>query len=200
MNADQQAALREPFPEHLIGKLPKGGVQLDFVGHGAVRDRLLQVDPEWTWEPFALDANDLPALDEFGNLWIRLTICGVTRVGVGDGPTMKERIGDALRNAGMSFGIALDLWIRGHGDDPQAKEQTRRAPSAPASNERRDLVQQLVALGLPTAGDVETLRTRLAEHQPSTTTAEDLAARAEAQRQKVAAEQPIDVKQKAAGG
>ena len=28
------AKLREPFPANQIGKLPKGGVTLDFVGHG----------------------------------------------------------------------------------------------------------------------------------------------------------------------
>jgi hypothetical protein len=32
---------------------------------------------------------------------------------------MKERIGDALRNAGMRFGAALDLWHKGdlHADE-----------------------------------------------------------------------------------
>lgn len=136
MKPEQAKALREPFPPDLIGKLPKGGAMLDYVGHGAVRDRLLQVDPEWNWEPFALTEEGLPALDEFGNLWIRLTIGGVTRPGVGDGPNMKERIGDAIRNAAMSFGVALDLWIRGGGEDTSRQEQVRRprrgATSPPA--------------------------------------------------------------------
>src|SRR5690242_16134863 len=75
--------LRKPFPPESVGKLPKGGTMLDYVGHAAVTDRLLTVDPNWTWEPFALDANGLPAIQN-GNLWIRLTVCGVTRIGVGD--------------------------------------------------------------------------------------------------------------------
>jgi hypothetical protein len=109
---EQAAALRAPFPAEAVGKLPKGGVLLDYVGHAAVTDRLLQIDPEWSWEPFAVDANGLPLPDSAGNLWIRLTVCGVTRIGVGDGTSAKVAIGDALRNAAMRFGVALDLWAK----------------------------------------------------------------------------------------
>ena len=110
----QEAAtdLRKPFPRESIGKLPKGGAMLDYVGHAAVTDRLLTVDPLWSWEPMALDDHGLPALDRAGNLWIRLTILGVTRIGVGDGKSAKECIGDAIRNAAMRFGVALDLWAK----------------------------------------------------------------------------------------
>lgn len=87
-------------------------VHLDYVGHAATTDRLLKVDPGWTWEPLAVGADGLPAVDKEGNLWIRLTIGGVTRLGVGDGKSMKERIGDALRNAAMRYGVALDLWAK----------------------------------------------------------------------------------------
>lgn len=112
MNKEQAQALRKPFPREVIGKLPKGGAQLDYVGHAAVTDRLLSVDPEWRWEPVATDEHGNPLRDSEGNLWIRLTIAGVTRLGVGDGKTMKERIGDAIRNAAMRFGVALDLWTK----------------------------------------------------------------------------------------
>ena len=141
------AKLREPFPQHQISKLPKptkqqteairqdfrkgirckicGGwhhpdvVHLDYVGHAALTDRLLDVDPCWSWEPVAWDDNGLPRFDGNGGLWIRLTVCGVTRLGFGhpDGKTggdaVKETIGDALRNAAMRFGAALDLWHKG---------------------------------------------------------------------------------------
>lgn len=132
MDAEKAKALRAPFPPAVIGKLPKpykaesakgqcrecGGwhglpaVHLDYVGHAATTDRLLQVDPAWTWEPFATDAAGLPMLDSRGNLWIRLTVAGVTRIGVGDGKSLKECIGDAIRNAAMRFGVALDLWAK----------------------------------------------------------------------------------------
>lgn len=142
-----EITMRTPFPEHQIGKLPKptkdqteevkanfkagvrcadcGGwhhpkvVHLDYIGHAALTDRMLDVDPSWTWEPLSLDATGLPALDKDGGLWIRLTVSCVTRLGYGDaqgktgGDAMKERIGDALRNAAMRFGAALDLWHKG---------------------------------------------------------------------------------------
>ena len=141
MTAEQVHALRKPFPPEVIGKLPKqvqkddrdrgkcepgsrysadgsycGGyharsVHLDYVGHAAVTDRLLTVDPEWSWEPLALDEHGLPAY-QGENLWIKLTICGTTRLGVGDGKSLKECIGDAIRNAAMRFGVALDLWAK----------------------------------------------------------------------------------------
>ena len=110
---DALKKLREPFPAHQISYLPKGGVKLAYVGHAALTDRLLDTDPAWTWEPLALDERGLPALDEVGGLWIRLTVAGVTRLGYGDagskkgGDAMKERIGDALHEIGFTD--------RGHG-------------------------------------------------------------------------------------
>ena len=150
-------ALRKPFAPNQISKLPKpfskdspkqnckecGGyhgmpaMHLDYVGHAALTDRLLDVDPAWSWEPLALDPNGLPAIDREGGMWIRLTVCGITRLGYGDaqgktgGNAMKERIRDALRNAAMRFGAALDLWHKGdlHGDDePQPAKPEKRAP------------------------------------------------------------------------
>ena len=161
---EQALALRKPFPAESVGKLPKpvrsqdpdkgkcvagskysadghycGGyhsrsMHLDYVGHAATTDRLLTVDPDWSWEPFALDDAGLPALDRGGNLWIRLTICGTTRIGVGDGKSAKECIGDAIRNAAMRFGVALDLWAK---EDlvefAQAAAHRQGSPASPTS-------------------------------------------------------------------
>jgi hypothetical protein len=135
------AKLREPFPANQIGKLPKGGMQLDFVGHGWLTQRLLDVDPLWNWEPVALDPNGLPLLDEFGGLWIKLTVCGVSRLGYGDASgkrgtdATKIAIGDALRNAGMRFGLALDLWCKGDPDAPAPKR-----PQTPEDDARTALL------------------------------------------------------------
>jgi hypothetical protein len=147
------ALLRIPFPAHQISKLPKPTktqtdavkadfkngirckicgtwhhkdvVHLDYVGHAALTDRLLDCDPLWNWEPVAVGQSGVPSLDENGGMWIRLTVCGVTRLGYGHadgkkgGDALKEVIGDALRNAAMRFGAALDLWHKGdlHVDD-----------------------------------------------------------------------------------
>jgi len=113
MTQEAATSLRKPFPRESIGQLPKGGQMLDFVGHAATTDRLLTVDPEWTWRPFSLEEMQaLPPKLRDAGLWIHLTICGVTRPGLGDGPNPKECIGDAIRNAAMRFGVALDLWAK----------------------------------------------------------------------------------------
>jgi hypothetical protein len=94
-------------------------IHLDYVGHAAITKRLLEVDEDWEWEPMAVDESGLPTFDRDGGLWIRLTVLGKTKLGYGDaqgktGPNaVKEAIGDALRNAGMRFGMALDLWHKG---------------------------------------------------------------------------------------
>ncbi len=148
------ALLREPFPENQVSKLPKGTkaqntcpaaekkncaicggwhhpkiIHLDYVGHAALTDRLLDADPSWDWDPLAFTEQGLPCFDASGGLWIKLTVCGMTRLGYGHaesasfkdiGSREKEVIGDALRNAAMRFGAALDLWHKGqlHADEP----------------------------------------------------------------------------------
>lgn len=161
--AEGLAKLREPFTPNQINKLPKpyradspksqcrecGGyhglpaVHLDYVGHAALTDRLLTVDPEWTWEPLSFGPDGLPAFDKDGGLWIRLTICGVTRLGYGDaqgkrgGNAVKEAIGDALRNGGMRFGAALDLWHKG--DLHDAAQERGTAPGPGAATQTRSM-------------------------------------------------------------
>lgn len=89
---------------------------LNYVGHADVTNRLLDIDPDWNWEPLATDQNGLPALDKYGSLWMKLTICGKTMIGYGsapgkDGPdAIKEIIGDGIRNAAMRYGVGLSLW------------------------------------------------------------------------------------------
>jgi len=158
--------LREPFFTNQISKLPKptkkqtdevkadfrkgvrcqicGGwhhkdvIHLDYVGHAALTDRLLDCDPLWNWEPMALDATTNLPLHVKDGLWINLTVCGVTRLGFGDaqgktGPNaIKEMIGDALRNAAMRFGAALDLWHKG---DLHVDEEAEKVDNLPEPEE-----------------------------------------------------------------
>lgn len=114
---------------------------LSYVGHAEATERLLDVDPFWGWAPVAVDAHGLPMLDDKGGLWIRLTVVGVSRLGYGSGggrgrggSSVKELIGNAIRNAGMRFGMALDLW---------KKSDQRLAADA-----------DRVAVGLPQAPDL----------------------------------------------
>lgn len=158
------ALLREPFLPHQISKLPKPTkkqtddvkadfktgirctlcgawhhkdvVHLDYVGHAALTDRLLDCDSAWNWEPAGYMPNGLPAMEN-GGMWIKLTVCGVTRFGYGNadgkqgGDAIKEVIGDALRNAAMRFGAALDLWHKGDlhaSDDSDGNAAASAAP------------------------------------------------------------------------
>ena len=165
---EQALALRKPFPKESIGKLPKGNAMLDYVGHAAVTDRLLTVDPDWSWEPFALTEDGLPALDRGGNLWIRLTICGTTRIGVGDGKSAKECIGDAIRNAAMRFGVALDLWAK---EDlvefAHAAAHRQVSPASPASPRSApspvDITASLDGEVMVTAEQTELLKALMAD-------------------------------------
>ncbi len=145
MNSEQAKALRAPFPAEAIGKLPRGGTMLDYVGHAAVTDRLLAVDPDWTWEPLAFDEHGLPRIVRNGkeaSMWVRLTVCGTTRLGVGICASTafeleKQLISDALRNASMRFGVALDLWSR------ESLLDERSAAPDPGLEARATLVQEV---------------------------------------------------------
>jgi hypothetical protein len=122
-------------------------IHLDYVGHADVTRRLLETDPAWDWEPLAEDEHGLPIFDTDAKdnpvgLWIKLTVLGVTRRGYGSCPSgqndaVKVLIGDALRNAAMRFGVALDLWAKGDRADPSAEnavhaggQAARRRPAA----------------------------------------------------------------------
>lgn len=171
------AKLREKFPKEDVDKLPKilsksdtdkgacvkgskysadgtycGGfharaIHLDYVGHAALTERLLDADPLWSWEPVAFGEDGLPKLDGNGGLWIRLTVAGVTRLGYGDaqgkqGPNaVKEAIGDALRNAAMRFGAALDLWRK---TDQKDAETSRGVQPQPQSAIPDEIVQEWI--------------------------------------------------------
>ncbi len=163
------ALLREAVPEHLISQLPKGTKQqnqcdasekrnchicggwhhpqirhLSFVGHAAATHLLLEADQKWGWEPMAYDETGLPKFDATGGLWIKLTVCGLTRIGYGHadkkdqmdaGSREKEVIGDAIRNAAMRFGLALELWskadIHAGDDDDPPPQQPEQPPAKP---------------------------------------------------------------------
>lgn len=223
--------LRAPFAANHISRLPKesraqiderkadrskgvscaicgswhhrNAVHLDYVGHAALTDRLLDADPAWTWEPLAVDEFNLPRFDKTGGLWIRLTVCGVTRLGYGhadakanadSGAREKEVIGDALRNAAMRFGAALDLWHKGDlhaDDDAPAQQPPARQPPAPAATyPQADFDKNFVAwskaiaAGKKTHADVIAMiesRAPLSEKQKATINAVVVTTKQEAQ-------------------
>lgn len=116
-------------------------MHIEFVGHADVTDRLLEVDPDWTWEPVAFGPDGLPALTPDGGLWIRLTVAGVTRIGYGgaDGKTgddaVKEAVSDALKVTAMRFGVALDLWRKNETSGKPAEDEV---PQQRTNGHRQD--------------------------------------------------------------
>ena len=118
----------------IVGKLPRGGVTLDFVGHAEITKILIEIDPNWSWQPVTWTEQGRPAINVVNGMavmWGELTVLGQTRLGVGsarhDKPDLdKELIGDFLRNAAMRFGISLSLWSKSEWEEQQA------APRKPA--------------------------------------------------------------------
>jgi hypothetical protein len=187
VNDEAAKALRAPFPEKLIGKLPRvtckacsdkssrcekhsktkcqtcgafistAHIHLDFVGHAAATDRLLTVDPEWTWEPAAFADDGAPLIRREGgeaSLWIRLTVAGTTRYGVGIAPANsdeleKKLISDAIRNAAMRFGVALDLWAK---EDLSSQHEDEQSVAAPVERPSRRAAAAAASPQSPPAG------------------------------------------------
>lgn len=135
------STLRDPFPASKIQHIQQAGLSLDYVGHADITERLLDNDPAWTWEPVAFDAHGLPAFDTDGGLWIRLTVNGVTRYGYGEPQgrnafdARKGAIGNALRNAAMRFGVALQLWQK---DQPAEDASPADVAKSIAAKARRE--------------------------------------------------------------
>lgn len=121
----------------IVGKLPKGGIQLDFVGHADVTKMLIEIDPLWSWEPAAFDSDGLPAYrveNGMAHMAGWLTIHGVRRLGIGSvqhnkGDLMKELVSDFLRNAAMRFGVCLSLWTKQEWHDLGDKPAPTPAPA-----------------------------------------------------------------------
>ena len=146
-------------PKEWVATIPRGGVNLSYLGHADTTLALIQVDPEWTldlgWETstgpvdcFALSNPSQPTI-----ILARLTVLGVTRPCVGTvaswkGPdSLKELMGDAIRNGAMRFGIATGLWSKAQrdGHDPDAR------PGKPKTNPDWHLNQlKHAAMGLVT--------------------------------------------------
>jgi hypothetical protein len=136
-----------PDPK-IVGKLPKGGIQLDFVGHADITRILIEIDPLWSYEPCGWD-NGRPAIhveNGMATMWAYLIVHGKKMLGVGsvraDKQELdKELVGDFLRNAAMRFGISLSLWTKnewedlgGHAPAPQKSVPARKPAPKPVAN------------------------------------------------------------------
>ena len=144
-NTETNTALRTildkygvPDPK-IVGKLPRGGTQLDFVGHADITKILIEIDPMWWWEPAGWD-NGRPAIHVVNGMavmWGHLYVHGKQMLGVGTvkhdkADLDKELVGDFLRNAAMRFGICLSLWTKQEWESQDAPARPPVPKTAPA--------------------------------------------------------------------
>ena len=144
-NTETNTALRTildkygvPDPK-IVGKLPRGGTQLDFVGHADITKILIEIDPMWWWEPAGWD-NGRPAIHVVNGMavmWGHLYVHGKQMLGVGTvkhdkADLDKELVGDFLRNAAMRFGICLSLWTKQEWESQDAPARPSAPKTAPA--------------------------------------------------------------------
>ena len=145
--ADVLTQYAVPDPK-IVGKLPKGGIQLDFVGHADITRILIEIDPLWSYEPCGWN-NGRPAIhveNGMATMWAYLIVHGKKMLGVGsvraDKQELdKELVGDFLRNAAMRFGISLALWTKnewedlgGHAPAPQKSSPARKPAPKPVAD------------------------------------------------------------------
>jgi hypothetical protein len=154
-----------PDPK-IVGKLPKGGIQLDFVGHADTQKALTEIDPTWSMEPVAFDSDGLPAYrveNGMAHMACWMTLLGVRRLGIGSvmhnkPDLLKELLSDAIRNCAMRHNVYLSLWTKSEWDDvdnhkpapankPVPKTAPKPAPTADGfiSNEQRQQLQAACA-------------------------------------------------------
>jgi hypothetical protein len=138
-----------PDPK-IVGKLPKGGIQLDFVGHADTQKALTEIDPTWSMEPVAFDEYGLPAFrveNGMAHMAAWMTLLGVRRLGVGSVQASKpdlykELLSDCLRNCSMRHNVYLSLWTKSEWDDvdrtvsaPAPAPKAKPAPKAEAGKD-----------------------------------------------------------------
>lgn len=194
MEASKNVPLHEVLTKYgvpdpkIVGKLPKGGAQLDFVGHADVTKMLIEIDPFWSWEPVAFDADGLPGYrveNGMAHMAGWLVVNGVRRLGIGSvihnkPDLLKELASDFLRNAAMRFGVCLSLWTKQEWEDISSKNapvQPKVAPVTPDTPLQKTQINQFtkacekanihaedvatranVVLAKATHGDLEKLR------------------------------------------
>lgn len=127
-----------PDPK-IVGKLPRGNIQLDYVGHAEITRILTEIDPLWKLEPLKIDDDGLPGYrveNGMAHMMGALTLLGHTRLGVGSAPhnkqdLFKELWSDLIRNCSMRFGIAVSLWSKEEwgGDNAPAPAPKKKAPA-----------------------------------------------------------------------
>ncbi len=149
MNEAQVSALRARFSGSQVKVLEKHTktgktLKIPYIPISAIKARLLQVDPAWSWRP-------IEWFEEGGRrvgVLIELTVLGVKKLGYGAPPRdiaenidpIKTMIANAIKNAAEDFGVGLEA----SDDDlldvpevPDVPEPETLPQPAPTTEERR---------------------------------------------------------------
>lgn len=173
--------LRRPFMPEAVGfridsKYPSDKVRcVVYIDARLAKERLNDIDPNWTavYRNVASTSGDPLGLREFMPVECDLTLCGVTRTGVGQSPRnqsganiVKAAYSDALKRAAVEFSVGAYLYALKQffvakggfytGKDAQNKEVvrglTREGTSALRSDYKKWTAHKMFVerFGLPT--------------------------------------------------
>jgi hypothetical protein len=118
--SDDLYQLARPFPEAFIVKKPGGKFQADYVAHGVITSRLLEVLGPFDWSIAKVITNaDGIAVGCIGRLEVTVDGRPVVIEEVGDceqispnsASNLKMASSDSLKRAAMRLGLGLHLWV-----------------------------------------------------------------------------------------
>jgi hypothetical protein len=142
----------------IVSRMPKGGTQLDYVGHADITLALIEIDPMWSWAPAAIDpATGGPVITKAGNrlvMWGTMTVHGKALMCVGTceerkADPEKELVGDLIRNGAMRFGIATALWSKSErAEMGQAATPAPKPKAAPKADANAPTQEQFAKLNV----------------------------------------------------
>ena len=131
--------LARPFPESMIVKKPGGKFQADYVAHGLITARLLEVLGPFDWAIAKIITNaEGIAVGCIGRLEVEVDGRPVVVEEVGDceqispnsASNLKMASSDALKRAAMRLGLGLHLWVGEHYYLDRALEKRLSAPES----------------------------------------------------------------------
>jgi len=123
MTPDDLYQLARPFPESMIVKKPGGKFQADYVAHGVITSRLLEVLGPFDWSIAKVITNpEGVAVGCIGRLEVIVDARPVVIEEIGDceqisansATNLKHASSDALKRAAMRLGLGLHLWVGDH--------------------------------------------------------------------------------------
>jgi hypothetical protein len=142
--SDDLYQLSRPFPEAFIVKKPGGKFQADYVAHGVITSRLLEVLGPFDWSIAKVITNaDGIAVGCIGRLEVTVDgrpvvveeVGDVEQVSANSATNLKMASSDALKRAAMRVGLGLHLWVGEHYYLDRALEKRLSAPESADSPE-----------------------------------------------------------------